>query len=90
MKCAFLLRHETEYDADPAFYDFVPYKFGPFSFALYRELESLQRDGYVSDEGGRLRLTPRMRKSSLEKVAELSRTERSSVNDVSRKYGKMP
>ena len=89
VKCAFLLRHETEYDADPAFYNFVPYKFGPFSFALYRELESLQRDGYVSDEGGRLRPTPRMRKSSLEKVAELSRTERSSVNDVSRKYGKM-
>lgn len=89
VKCAFLLRQETEYVADPAFYDFVPYKFGPFSFALYRELESLQRDGYVSDEDGRLCITPGMRRSSLEKVAELSQTERSSVTDVSRKYGKM-
>lgn len=89
VKHAFLLRHETDVSSDPVFYDFVPYKFGPFSFALYRELESLQRDGYVSEENGRLYLTPEMQRSSIEKVAELSRTEQSSVVDVSRKYGKI-
>lgn len=89
VKYAFLLRQETDYASDSAYYDFVPYKFGPFSFALYRELESLQRDGYVSHEGGRLQLTAELRRSSLQKVAELSQAERSSVVEVSRIYGNM-
>lgn len=89
VKWAFLLRQETNYVADPTFYDFVPYKFGPFSFALYRELESLQRDGYVSDENNRLRLTERLRKASLEKVRELSQAELSSVTGVLQEYGRM-
>jgi len=28
-------------------YDFVPYRFGPFSFQLYHDLLHLQRDGYI-------------------------------------------
>lgn len=47
MKYAFLLRQEGIGD-DSAYYDFVPYKYGPFSFALYRDLEILNRDGYLS------------------------------------------
>ena len=32
-------------------YDFVPYRFGPFSFQLYHDLLRLERDGYIhSDE----------------------------------------
>ena len=48
MKLVFLLRHETCLKDVPSFYDFVPYKFGPFSFTLYRELERLQQNGYVT------------------------------------------
>jgi uncharacterized protein (DUF488 family) len=50
VKLVFLLRHETELQNDSTFYDFVPYKFGPFSFALYRELTNLRRDGYVTPD----------------------------------------
>ena len=89
VKYAFLLRHETDVSLDPAFYDFVPYKFGPFSFALYRELEALQRDGYVAFENDRFLLSPDTFGQSLEKVAELSAAMRSSVRAISKRYGKL-
>jgi uncharacterized protein (DUF488 family) len=47
MKWCFLLRHESETEGGSSFYDFVPYKYGPFSFALYQELEKLQSMSYV-------------------------------------------
>lgn len=46
-KWAFLLREETPSQGGNAFYDFLPYKYGPFSFCLYREMDGLVRDGYV-------------------------------------------
>jgi len=48
MKLAFLLRHETVLSADPSFYDFVPYKYGPFSFTMYRDLSDLRERGYLA------------------------------------------
>src|SRR5258708_38051717 len=47
VKIAFLWRQEPCLAADPTFYDFLPYRFGAFSFALYRELEGLTRDGLI-------------------------------------------
>lgn len=41
VKYVFLLRHRTMLNTMSSFYDFVPYKFGPFSFTLYRDLERL-------------------------------------------------
>jgi uncharacterized protein (DUF488 family) len=48
VKLAFLLSRDP---AAPrtAVYDFVPYKRGPFSFTLYHDLRSLQRDGWVME-----------------------------------------
>lgn len=40
-KWCFLLKNETKSEGGSAFYDFLPYKFGPFSFALYQELDKL-------------------------------------------------
>jgi uncharacterized protein (DUF488 family) len=31
-------------------YDFIPYKYGPFSFQLYHDLSRLEREGFVSTE----------------------------------------
>ena len=47
VKLAFLLSREV---AGPraSIYDFVPYKRGPFSYTLYHELQSLERDGWLS------------------------------------------
>jgi uncharacterized protein (DUF488 family) len=57
VKMVFLLRQETILRSDPTFYDFVPYKFGPFSFGLYRELSLLRHQGLVSPEEDRVALS---------------------------------
>lgn len=46
VKLAFLLSRDPT-APKTAIYDFVPYKRGPFSFTLYHDLRSLQRDGWV-------------------------------------------
>lgn len=48
-KFLFLLRQETFLGSDSAFYDFLPYKFGPYSFAANREVEALIAYGYVEE-----------------------------------------
>jgi len=50
-KWAFLLAHETPSRGGAAFYQFLPYHRGPFSFCLYREMDGLVRDGYLVDDG---------------------------------------
>jgi uncharacterized protein (DUF488 family) len=49
-KWAFLLAHETPSQGGNAFYQFLPYQWGPFSFCLYREIDALVHDGYLTDE----------------------------------------
>ena len=51
MKWSFLLRHECESEGGSTFYDFVPYKYGPFSFALFQEMRKLEEQSYVCLEG---------------------------------------
>jgi hypothetical protein len=46
-KLLFLLRAETFLNRDGAFYEFLPYKFGPYSFAAAREVDSLVAYGYI-------------------------------------------
>lgn len=56
-KWAFLLREEGETGGGSAFYQFVPYLYGPFSFCLFQEMGALARDGLVTDAGHRWTLT---------------------------------
>ena len=49
-KWSFLLRNESETAGGSAFYDFLPYRFGPFSFALYQELDKLASMSFVHTE----------------------------------------
>jgi uncharacterized protein (DUF488 family) len=49
VKWAFVLGHETKTQGGPAFYDFVPYHFGPFSFSLAREIQGLVNVGIVRE-----------------------------------------
>ena len=46
VKLAFLLGAETNIKT---YYQFVPYHYGPFSFTLYHELETLKRNGYINE-----------------------------------------
>ncbi len=50
VKWAFLLSESTPSKGGSAFYQFVPYKHGPFSFTLYRELMKLESNGIISSK----------------------------------------
>lgn len=47
-KWAFVLRHESPSGGGSSFYDFLPFHYGPFSFALYHEIGKLEQEGYVA------------------------------------------
>lgn len=47
MKWAFLLSKETPSHGGKTFYQFIPYRFGPYSFTLNRETDTLVRNGLV-------------------------------------------
>ncbi|MDQ2828460.1 MAG: hypothetical protein M3Y74_05355 [Chloroflexota bacterium] len=55
MKLLFLVRHETIIPSTGAFYDFLPYQYGPYSFAADRDLWELMRNGVAV--GDKLQLT---------------------------------
>lgn len=46
-KWAFLLRQECLSQGGSAFYQFLPYKYGPFSFCLFQEASALARNGMI-------------------------------------------
>ena len=48
VKWAFLFGEEYAQPNIGAFYQFVPYKYGPYSFLLWHELTTLARDGVIS------------------------------------------
>ena len=48
-KWAFVLREERPSAGGSSFYDFLPYRYGPFSFALFHELGKLRDGGYVAE-----------------------------------------
>ncbi|MCA9185695.1 MAG: DUF488 family protein [Pirellulaceae bacterium] len=50
-KWSFLLRHDFASQGGSAFYDFVPYRFGPFSFCLYQEAGKLENQGFIATVG---------------------------------------
>lgn len=68
VKLMFLLHQEPELRDENSFYDFVPYKYGPFSFTLYRELDGLRQNGYIKHEENRIALCEENRKSVMEIV----------------------
>jgi len=58
-KWAFLLAHETASKGGSAFYQFVPYQYGPYSFSLAREINTLVREGLIEERCRTVRsLTP--------------------------------
>lgn len=87
VKLAFLLREETVVGKDHTFYGFVPYKQGPFSFGMYRELETLERHGYVERDPQSIRLATHTKKLSREQTERLSSAQAEAVVSVLREYG---
>lgn len=59
MKWAFLLSCETPSHGGKTFYQFIPYRYGPYSFTLNQETDSLIRNGFLEKgTDHRWRLTP--------------------------------
>lgn len=52
-KLMFLLGEESPTKGGSAFYRFVPYHFGPYSFSLHYEVGQLERDGMLTSHDGR-------------------------------------
>ena len=87
VKLAFLLRKETTVGGDPTFYSFVPYRDGPFSFALERELASLERAGYVQGCEKSLSLNPDTSRLARDEIARLGKSQVRAVDEVVARYG---
>ena len=86
VKLVFLLRNETNLKQDQTFYDFVPYKYGPFSFSLYRELSNLQRDGYIEADDEHIFLCDNSNGLYKQKIDELPSSIHNAVIEVLSKY----
>lgn len=89
VKLMFLLRQETDLQNDRAFYDFLPYHYGPFSFALYRELASLRQNSYVTPEENRIELSGEMLGCIEETTDALPQTTRRAVATIMDRYGRL-
>lgn len=50
VKWLFLLKEEEHLNNHGSFYDFLPYKFGPFSFLVYRDINKLEQFGLVNSD----------------------------------------
>ncbi|QDU18984.1 hypothetical protein ETAA1_08850 [Urbifossiella limnaea] len=48
VKWAFVLSRETPARGGASFYEFLPYHFGPYSFSLQRELDTLVAEGVIA------------------------------------------
>jgi uncharacterized protein (DUF488 family) len=82
-KWAFLLRAETPSRGGAAFYQFLPYKFGPYSFCLYHEATALTRDGMMEEVGDR---KWRLRSSGKAAAMKLDRAIRTDILDTVERF----
>ena len=89
VKLMFLMRHETCLEENPSFYDFVPYKYGPFSFTLYWDLDNLRQNGYLLPDEKQISLCPQAIGLCEEKIDELPASIQSAIRFILVRYGKM-
>ncbi|NOZ23111.1 MAG: DUF488 domain-containing protein [Planctomycetes bacterium] len=87
VKLMFLLRHETRVGKDPSFYDFVPYKYGPFSFSLYWEVGSLQRNGYLAPGDEQIAIP--VDALAAQRTEELPQATHEAVTEILDRYGRL-
>ncbi len=82
VKLLFLLNREG---IDGA-YDFLPYKYGPFSFQLYRDLAKLAQDGWIFDDS--LQISPGKKGEALLETRKLPTLTRDKLLDIYSLYGR--
>ena len=80
MKWLFLLANETEWGIDNSPYDFLPYKYGAFSFVAYRDIQKLVDAKLVAEGRSGIETASGLRTS-------LSSGTKMAVQEIVRKYG---
>jgi hypothetical protein len=85
-KYIFLLREETFLGRGSAFYEFLPYRYGAYSFAAQREIDALVAYGYIESSATSLEITTLGKKQSTEVDSETARA----VLAIVSRYGKAP
>lgn len=86
VKWLFLMKEEERIDRRVNFYSFFPYKYGPFSFVVYRDIAELERFGLVEPDSNILRSA--VTEKSVEFKLPPSVT--GSIERIVEKYGKLP
>lgn len=89
MKLAFLLRRETALRNMPSFYDFVPFRAGPFSFSLAWETERLRRNGYLTIAPTNGALSPTTQSQALAETKRLAASAKIAVAELISRYGNL-
>jgi len=83
VKLLFLLNKEGHENT----YDFLPYKYGPFSFQLYRDLSKLAQGGWIDED--LLQLNSSRKKEALDEIRSLPKLLRDRLMDIYITYGKL-
>lgn len=84
-KFVFLLRQETFLGQDSAFYEFLPYRFGAYSFAAQREIEAMIAHGFIGSARATLNLTSTGRTEAQDVDSDTARA----VTSVISRYGRV-
>lgn len=90
VKLAFLASIESDLQSDRTFYEFVPYHYGPFSFALYRELSTLRDYGYVTANHSSVALNDRLRVEAFREMRAMPAPALASVRKIVARYDRRP
>ncbi|MFH1101284.1 MAG: DUF488 domain-containing protein [Methanobacteriota archaeon] len=53
-KIFFLISHESNINERGKFYSFIPYKFGPYSFELFHDVELMEQEKIVESNGNNI------------------------------------
>ncbi|MDJ0761995.1 MAG: DUF488 family protein [Myxococcota bacterium] len=85
-KWAFALSKDSESGGGATFYNFVPYKYGPFSFSLYQEMGKLCVAGLLNeDDKDHLSITSK----GISNIGTLPFEIRKDIHIIAKRYGEM-
>ena len=82
-----MLKQEPALLLESSFYHFVPYKYGPYSFTVYRDLEELGRFGFLNGNGYSIESS--LRKQAEEAYESLTTCLRESIEGTLSRYGRL-
>ncbi len=88
-KYLFLIAKEGGLGAGTSFYEFLPYKYGAYSFSMARDLLTLERYGYITGDENSVWLRPGMEDTVKAAVDKTPNMLRAVVASVVSKYQQM-